>query len=35
MDLDVKKLDVAKKNGADNTINSKKRGSCKSHHGVD
>jgi alcohol dehydrogenase, propanol-preferring len=29
MDLDDKKLDVAKKNGADNTINSKKEDPVK------
>jgi propanol-preferring alcohol dehydrogenase len=35
MDLDDQKLDVAKKNGANIAINSKKRGSGKSDHGVD
>jgi propanol-preferring alcohol dehydrogenase len=35
MDLDDEKLRAAKNNGADNTINSKKRRPCKSSHGVD
>ena len=35
MDLDDQKLDVAKKNGADDYYKFKKRGSCKSYHGVD
>ena len=35
MDLDDQKLDVAKKEGADIIVNSKKEESCKSYHGVD